>query len=295
MELRHLRYFITVADELNFTRAAMRLRTAQPSLSQQIRNLESEIGTSLLARTRHKVELTEAGKVFLAEARLIVAQAERAVLQARQVGQQGGATVTIGFVPAAEIKVFPDILPRLRLRFPTMNVKLRSLPTHELEQALLCGDIDVAFMRNPVHSPALTKDVVLAEPLVVVLPVDHPLAQLERVAPAMLSGEPFISTHPDYSGQLHTVVDDYFTRHKLQRNVAEVATDIPLNLNLVSTGMGFALLPAYAASLTSATIRTRPLDGEAPQVDLLMVSRDEPHCAELAELLTLVREHVMLA
>jgi len=290
MELRHLRYFIAVADELSFTRAAQRLHTAQPSLSQQIRNLEDEVGTPLFERTRRKVELTDAGKVFLAEARLVVAQADRAVARARQVGQ-GRATVTIGFVPAAEIRVFPVILPRLRLRFPEVNVELRSLPTAEQEDALLRGDIDVAFMRRPVLSPELRSEVVLTEPLVVVLPSGHPLAKQKRIAPAQLSGEPFISTHPQFSGQVHSVVEAYCEAHGIERKVAQVATNILLNLNLVGMGLGYALLPAYVSSLTSSAICTRPLEGEPPTIDLLMVSRKEPHAAELEALFELVREN----
>jgi len=290
MELRHLRYFIAVADELSFTRAAQRLHTAQPSLSQQIRNLEDEVGTPLFERTRRKVELTDAGKVFLAEARLVVAQADRAVARARQVGQ-GRATVTIGFVPAAEIRVFPVILPRLRLRFPEVNVELRSLPTAEQEDALLRGDIDVAFMRRPVVSPDLRSEVVLTEPLVVVLPSAHPLAKQKRIAPAQLSGEPFISTHPQFSGQVHSVVEAYCEAHGIERKVAQVATNILLNLNLVGMGLGYALLPAYVSSLTSSAICTRPLEGEPPTIDLLMVSRKEPHAAELEALFELVREN----
>jgi LysR family transcriptional regulator, hca operon transcriptional activator len=292
MELRHLRYFIAVADELSFTRAALRLHTAQPSLSQQIRNLEDEVGTPLFERNRRKVELTEAGTVFLAEARLVVAQADRAVARARQVGQHAHATVTIGFVPAAEIRVFPAILPRLRLRFPDVNVDLRSLPTAEQEQALLRGDIDVAFMRRPVHSSELKSEVVLTEPLVVVLPSAHPLAKLERVPAAKLDGEPFISTHPQFSGQVHSVAEAWFEAHQVHRKVAQVATNILLNLNLVGMGLGYALLPAYVASLTSSAICTRPLEGEPPSIDLLMVSRDEVHAAELQGLLDIVRENV---
>ncbi|RQH00603.1 DNA-binding transcriptional regulator HcaR [Paraburkholderia dinghuensis] len=291
MELRHLRYFIAVADELSFTRAALRLHTAQPSLSQQIRNLEDEVGTPLLERTRRKVELTEAGKVFLAEARLVVAQADRAVARARQAGQQGLATVTIGFVPAAEIRIFPAILPRLRMRFPDVNVELRSLPTADQEQALLRGDIDVAFMRRPVHSPLLKSEIVLTEPLVVVLPSAHPLAKLERIPPAKLNGEPFINTHSSFSGELHSVVEGWFDAHALHRKVEQVATNILLNLNLVGMGLGYALLPAYVGSLTSSAICTRELESEPPTIDLLMVTRNEPHGAELQGLLDIVREN----
>jgi len=148
----------------------------------------------------------------------------------------------------------------------------------------------VAFMRRPVVSPEVRSEVVLTEPLVVVLPSGHPLAKQERIAPAQLSGEPFISTHPQFSGQVHSVVEAYCEAHGIERKVAQVATNILLNLNLVGMGLGYALLPAYVSSLTSSAICTRPLEGEPPTIDLLMVSRKEPHAAELEALIELVRE-----
>lgn len=289
MELRHLRYFVAVADELNFTRAAQRLHTAQPSLSQQIRDLEDEIGTQLLERSKRKVELTEAGCVFLAEARLVLAQADRAVARARQAGRDGGLTVRIGFVPAAEVEIFPAVLPKLRMRFPGVNVELRSLPTMEQEEALLRGDIDVAFMRRPVRSPDLFTEVVLTEPIVVLMPTGHPLAVHADIAPSMLDGLPFIQTNPAYAGQLHDIVREYLAAHCIRPDVAQVATNILLNLNLVGMGLGVALLPAYVDALAGDSVCCRPLAGNAPEIDLLMVTRIEPHPPELDALIDLMR------
>ncbi|MBB5404665.1 MULTISPECIES: DNA-binding transcriptional regulator HcaR [Paraburkholderia] len=291
MELRHLRYFIAVAEELSFTRAAERLRTAQPSLSQQIRDLEEQVGTPLFERTRRKVELTEAGKVFLIEARLTLAQAERAVTRARHIGRKSSSTVTIGFVPAAEVRIFPGILPRLRLRFPELNVDLRSIPTSEQEQMLLDNEIDVAFMRKPIRSPDILSEVVLREPILVVLPVAHPLARYKRIKPAQLDGEAFISTHPLYSGDVYDVVDGYFKQHGLQPKVIQVATNILLNLNLIGMGLGYGLLPAYTASLTNPAICTRPLVGPVPEIELLMAWRAGNRSPQLDALLELVAHH----
>lgn len=288
MELRHLRYFVAVADELNFTRAAERLHTAQPSLSQQIRDLEDEVGTRLLERSRRKVELTEAGHVFLAEARLVLAQADRAVARARQAGQRS-LTVKIGFVPAAEVAIFPAILPKLRMQFPGVNVELRSLPTLEQEDALLRGDIDIAFMRPPVQSPDLHAEIVLTEPLVVLMPAGHPLVAQASIEPSMLDGLPFIQTNPAYAGQLHDIVRQYFATHRVQPDVVQVATNILLNLNLVGMGLGVALLPAYVETLAGESMRCRPLTGVAPEIDLLMVTRTEPHAPELDALIDLMR------
>jgi LysR family hca operon transcriptional activator len=290
MELRHLRYFITVADELNFTRAAALLHTAQPSLSQQIRDLENEVGVQLLERSNRKVELTEAGKVFLAEARVTLAQADRAVARARHVARQQDETVTIGFVPAAEVRVFPTILPRLRMHCPHVRVELRSLPTMAQEEALLANDIDVAFMRAPVHSAELVSKVVLTEPLMVLLPATHPLAKLERIPLEALDGEAFISSDPQFSGRLYDVVEDYYAKHGLQRNVVQVASNILLNLNLVGMGLGYALLPAYVSALAGESIRCRPLERDPPNIDLLMACRADNHSPALGKLLELMRE-----
>ena len=288
MELRHLRYFVTVADELNFTRAATLLHTAQPSLSQRIRDLEDELGVQLLERSNRKVELTEAGKVFLAEARVTLMQADRTVSRTRHVIRQRDNTVTIGFVPAAEVRIFPTILPLLRTDLPQLNVTLRSLTTLEQEKALLADDIDVAFMRTPVHSAELVSEVVLTEPLVVLLPTTHPLAALERIPLEKLDGEAFIGSDPQFSGQLYSVVEEYCARHTLRRNLVQVASNVLLNLNLVSMNLGYALLPAYVSALACESICCRPLDCEPPYIDLLMVRRANNRSAALSRLLELV-------
>jgi LysR family hca operon transcriptional activator len=295
MELRHLRYFITVADELNFTRAAALLHTAQPSLSQQIRDLENEVGVQLLERSNRKVELTKAGKVFLAEARVTLAQADRAIARARHVARQQDETVTIGFVPAAEVRVFPTILPRLRMHFPHVRVELRSLPTMAQEKALLANDIDVAFMRAPVHSAELASEVVLTEPLVVLLPAAHPLAKLQRIPLQALDGEAFIGSDPQFSGTFYDVVEDYYAKHGLQRNVVQIASNILLNLNLVGMGLGYALLPEYVSALAGESIRCRPLECEPPEIDLLMVWRADNRSPALSKLLELMRGAVVSA
>ncbi|MCC8397363.1 LysR family transcriptional regulator [Paraburkholderia sp. MMS20-SJTR3] len=289
MELRHLRYFVTVADELNFTRAALLLHTAQPALSQRIRDLENELGVQLLERTNRKVELTEAGKVFLAEARVTLAQAGRTVSRTLDAARRRDRGVTIGFVPAAEARIFPTILHQLATDLPQLNVTLRSLPTAEQEEALLADEIDVAFMRRPVHSAELASEVVLTEPLVVLLPTAHPLAKLERIAPEMLDGEAFISSDPQFSGQLYSVVEEYCTKHALHRRVIQVASNVLLNLNLVRMNLGYALLPAYVSALAGESICCRPLDREPPYLDLLMVRRANNRSAALSRLLELVR------
>lgn len=290
MELRHLRYFIAVAEALSFTRAAQKLHTAQPSLSLQIKNLEEEVGTPLFERTRRKVELTNAGKVFLDEARLVVTQAERALTLARQAAQRERPRLAIGFVPAAEIRIFPNVLPRLRLDCPELSVELDSLPTFRQEDVLLAGKIDVAFMRAPIVSPALTSKVVLSEPLVALLPASHRLASKARISPRDLVDEPFISPHPVYAGAVYTAAREWLDSNGAQPVVAQVASNILLNLNLVGMGLGYTLLPEYARVLASPAVCCRPLDEASPLIELLMVWDPQRRSAELDRMLGLVME-----
>ena len=203
MELRHLRYFITVAEELNFSKAALKLYTAQPSLSQQIKDLEEDVGVQLLYRTKRKVELTEEGAVFLEQARLTLAQADKAVAMARQVSQAKQQMLRIGFVPVAEMKIFPYVLPNLRVQNPELKIELFSMNNTEQLRLLKKGELDISFTRNNVHSDEIESQFVLREPLIFLLPKDHPLAQYERIPVKALDRIDFIIPQPS-SHRLYT-------------------------------------------------------------------------------------------
>ena len=174
MELRHLRYFITVAEELNFSKAALKLYTAQPSLSQQIKDLEEDVGVKLLYRTKRKVELTEEGAVFLEQARLTLAQADKAIAMARQVLQAKQQMLRIGFVPVAEMKIFPYVLPNLRVQNSDLKIELLSLNNTEQIKLLKKGDLDVTFTRQNLNSDEIESLFVLREPLIFILPEQFP-------------------------------------------------------------------------------------------------------------------------
>ncbi|MFW2712068.1 LysR family transcriptional regulator, partial [Acinetobacter baumannii] len=188
MELRHLRYFITVAEELNFSKAALKLYTAQPSLSQQIKDLEEDVGVRLLNRTKRKVELTEEGEVFLEHARLTLAQADKAVAMARQVSKAKQQLLRIGFVPIAEMKIFPYVLPNLRLQHPDLTIELSSLNNAEQLKALKRGELDITFTRDNTENDEIQSQFVLTEPLIFLLPRNHPLAKYDRIPVKALHG-----------------------------------------------------------------------------------------------------------
>ena len=288
MELRHLRYFVAVAEELNFTRAAQRLHTAQPSLSQQIQDLEREVGVALFIRTRRSVKLTAPGTAFLDEARLTLAQARRALASARQAAQAGESTLVLGFGPAAEIKLFPSTLTSLRASFPKLRLEFRSMTTLAQREALLHNEIDLAFLRPPIHEPSLEAIPVLREQLLAVLPADHPLAGDGPLDFAELSGYPFIEISPVHSGNLFDLVRTAAHERGVQLNRIQQVVDVLTMLTLISLGEGYTLLPDYAESLVFRNVTTRRLTPPAIEADLLMAWRKGDPSSENAALRDLI-------
>ncbi len=268
MELRHLRYFITVAEELNFSKAALKLYTAQPSLSQQIKDLEEDVGVKLLNRTKRKVELTEEGAVFLEQARLTLAQADKAVAMARQVSQAKQQMLRIGFVPVAEMKIFPYILPNLRVQNPDLKIELLSLNNNEQMRLLKKGDLDLTFTRHNFNSDEIESQFVIREPLIFLLPKDHPLAKYERIPVKALNGIDFIIPSAEQSLTLNQAILDFAKANGIEINIVQKADNILFNINSIGMGLGCTILPGYIAPLTMDNTVIRPLDVELPYLDL---------------------------
>lgn len=268
MELRHLRYFITVAEELNFSKAALKLYTAQPSLSQQIKDLEEDVGVKLLNRTKRKVELTEEGAVFLEQARLTLAQADKAVAMARQVSQAKQQMLRIGFVPVAEMKIFPYILPNLRVQNPDLKIELLSLNNNEQMRLLKKGDLDLTFTRHNFNSDEIESQFVIREPLIFLLPKDHPLAKYERIPVKALNGIDFIIPSGEQSLTLNQAILDFAKANGIELNIVQKADNILFNINSIGMGLGCTILPGYIAPLTMDNTVIRPLDVELPYLDL---------------------------
>lgn len=268
MELRHLRYFITVAEELNFSKAALKLYTAQPSLSQQIKDLEEDVGVKLLNRTKRKVELTEEGAVFLEQARLTLAQADKAVAMARQVSQAKQQMLRIGFVPVAEMKIFPYILPNLRVQNPDLKIELLSLNNNEQMHLLKKGDLDLTFTRHNFNSDEIESQFVIREPLIFLLPKDHPLAKYERIPVKALNGIDFIIPSAEQSLTLNQAILDFAKANGIELNIVQKADNILFNINSIGMGLGCTILPGYIAPLTMDNTVIRPLDVELPYLDL---------------------------
>lgn len=288
MELRHLRYFITVAEELNFSKAALKLYTAQPSLSQQIKDLEEDVGVQLLHRTKRKVELTEEGAVFLEQARLTLAQADKAIAMARQVSQAKQQMLRIGFVPVAEMKIFPYVLPNLRVQNADLKIELLSLNNSDQSKAIKKGEIDITFTRQNLQSDEIESQFVLREPLIFILPKDHPLAKYERIPIKALNGIEFIIPAIEQSQTLHNLILEFAKQHSVEFNVVQKADNILFNINSIGMGLGCTILPAYIAPLTMSNTVIRPLDVELPNLDLFVSYRKNSSSVAVARFMELL-------
>jgi LysR family transcriptional regulator, hca operon transcriptional activator len=268
MELRHLRYFVAVAEEGSLTVAAeKRLHTAQPSLSRQIRDLEYEVGVPLLTRSVHGVELTPAGRAFLDHARLALTQAEAATQAARRAAQPAKPTFAIGFLTGQEAEWLPYATRLLRDELLNIEIRVSSDHSTMLADELQRGKLDVAFMRREAK-PDLEYKLVAEEPLVAILPSDHPLATRETIDPHTLAGETFIGISPT-PRVLRAIVEDYLRNSGLKITPHLEIDNYAMAISLVASTRGIALLPASAKSLLPWSVVSRPLTGEVPTIDLV--------------------------
>jgi LysR family hca operon transcriptional activator len=267
MELRHLRYFIAVAEEGSLTTAAeRRLHTSQPSVSRQIRDLEYEVGAKLLSRSVHGVELTAAGKAFLDHARLALAQVDAAVEAARRAVQPARKTFAIGFQTGQEINWLPRAMVVLCDELKNIQVTVSSDYSPDLAEALVRGRLDVAFLRaDPAFD--LNYEVVDHEPLIVLMPSDHRLTSREAIHPREFIGEIFIGGS-NKATVLRTVTEDYLRRCGLEIKLDQGVDNMAMAISLVASTRGLALMPAYATNLLPPSVVSRPLVGNAPTIDL---------------------------
>jgi LysR family transcriptional regulator, hca operon transcriptional activator len=267
MELRHLRYFIAVTETGSLTEAAeRRLHTSQPSLSRQIRDLEYEVGVELLSRGARGVELTVAGKVFLDHARLALMQVDAAVEAARRAAQPARKTFAIGFQTGHEMNWLPRAMYVLRDELKNIQVTVSSDYSPNLAEALARGRLDLAFLRvEPGYD--LGYEVVDHEPLIVLMPSDHRLTAREAVRPQDFEGEIFIGGS-NKAAVLRAVTDDYLRRSGLDIKLDHGVDNMAMAMSLVASTRGLALMPAYAKNLLPWSVVSRPLEGEAPTIDL---------------------------
>ena len=273
MELRHLRYFIAVAEEGSITLAAeRRLHTAQPSLSRQIRDLELEVGAQLLTRSVRGIELTAAGRAFLDHARLALSQVEAAGEAARRADHPAKASFVMGFLTGQEMEWLPEAMHILRDELPNIEVIISSQTSPELAVALLRGKADVAFLRPEQDMPELAYKLLTEEPLIVVLPSDHPLAAQKAISPRDIVGATFISVSKT-APALRVVIDEYLEKSGIALTPDHEADNLSMAISLVASTRGIALLPIFAQNFLPWSVISRPLQGATPTVDLVLGHR----------------------
>jgi LysR family transcriptional regulator, hca operon transcriptional activator len=269
MELRHLRYFVAVAEAGSLTVAAQqKLHTSQPSLSRQIRDLESELGVQLLARRARGIELTPAGRTFLDHARLVLSQVDAASEAARRVAHPSKPCFTIGFLTGHELRWMPEALRILRDELPNIDVMVSSQYSPQLADGLSKGKIDAAFLRRERGIPQLAYRVLVKEPLMVVLPSEHRLSALKSIGPKDLEGEIFVTVSKT-APVLRVVIDNYFKRSGISVTPTHEADHLAMGMSLIASTGGVGLLPAYAQNFLPSSVTSRPLKGDAPTVDLV--------------------------
>jgi LysR family transcriptional regulator, hca operon transcriptional activator len=270
MELRHLRYFIAVADAGSLTVAAQRmLHTSQPSLSRQIRDLEDEVGAQLLTRGARGIELTPAGRTFLDHARSVLSQVEAATAAARRVAHPAKPCFSMGFLTGHELTWMPEALQILRDELPNIDVMISSQYSPLLADGLSKGKIDAAFLRREQGAPDLAFRLLVKEPLVVVLPSNHRLAVRKAISPRDLVGETFV-TVSDTAPVLRGVIDNYLKRSGINITPAHEADHVTMGMSLIASTRGVGLLPAYAQNFLPSSVTSRPLKGDAPTVELVL-------------------------
>lgn len=267
MELRHLRYFVTVAEAQSFTQAAKKLFTTQPSLSQQIKDLEHEVGVQLLDRSARLIQLTPEGEVFLQHAQDALNSAQLAMQAARQVAQQRQQQIHIGFLNVAEIKLLPTLLQQLKQHMPNLQLHIQSLTCLEQIQALKNASLDLAFTRYALKDPHYGNILVLEEPLYLVAAKKLYLSDAP-ISAEQLSQQSLILCEQQASPVLYEKIQQHFDFEKMPKSQLMWVTNVLQHINLINMGFGFSFLPQYALKFLNPDIVTIPTQFALPQLAL---------------------------
>ncbi|MCE9967085.1 LysR family transcriptional regulator [Lelliottia amnigena] len=245
IELRHLRYFIAVAEELHFGRAAARLNISQPPLSQQIQILEQQVGARLLARTNRSVSLTAAGKQFLADSRQVLSLVNDASARAERLHLGETGELRIGFTSSAPfISAVSHTLSTFRRHYPDVHIQTREINTREQIVPLNEGSLDLGLMRNTQLPDTLAWEVILREPLMAMIPRDHPLAAQPSVTLTELAQEPFVFFDPHVGTGLYDDILGLMRRYGLSPVITQEVGEAMTIIGLVAAGLGVSILPA---------------------------------------------------
>lgn len=289
MELRHLRYFVTVAEELHFGRAATRLNMAQPPLSQQIRQLENELGVPLFYRTKHRVQVTDAGRAFLDHAYQILEQVKIASDTARRVDRGETGQLHIGFTGTVMYDIFPQILQSYRAKFPSVHVVLHQLSTMDQVKALEEKKIQIGVLVTPVESTSLHFQVIHRQPFVIALPATHPLAFIDSPCNVSeLAKELFIMTPRKTGPSYYDLFISICYQAGFSPQVTLEAGELQTVVSLVAAGVGVALVPYSAKKLQINGVVYREIEETGLTVETSMAWNHDEKSPVVHSFLTLM-------
>jgi len=273
MEIRHLRYFVAVAEELHFGRAAQRLHIQQPPLSRQIQDFEAELGFPLFERSRRRVELTPAGTALLGRARQVFDALDVAIRDARSASEGESGRLVVGYPSSLAYSGLTELLRAFRTRFPSVEISLRELPPADQIDGLKAGSLDVGFVRTSLDDPTLAAELVRRESLMVVLPDDHRLAEQRTIPLEALAREPFVmfprARGPAFFDQLMTLCG----RAGFSPRIVQEAAQLDI-VSLIAAGFGISIMPSSMRNFRRPGLSFRSIVG-APQVELLIVWRHQ--------------------
>lgn len=290
MELRQIQYFLAVAEELNFSRAAEQLQIAQPPLSRQIRQLEDELGVELFRRTKRRVELTEAGRAFLEEARQILAQVKQGVQVAQRASRGEIGRLVVGFEGSSTYDVIPMSLKVYRERFPHVDLVVYAMTTEEQIQALLENRIGIGFVVSPLNDKRLAIEIILREALILAIPESHPLVARNEVRVQELEGESFIMFQRNRGCGLYDQVIAVCQRAGFSPRVIQEADEMQVMLGFVAAGLGITLLSASVEQFQRPGVVYRTLQPSTPKVALALAWRRDDPSTVLQAFIEVVRE-----
>ncbi|MEQ9720933.1 LysR family transcriptional regulator [Yersinia alsatica] len=273
IELRHLRYFIAVAEELHFGRAAERLRISQPPLSQQIQILEEQIGARLLARNNRNVSLTQAGTLFLKESYQILAQVNSASEKAARLHRGESGELTIGFTSSAPfISAVSKNLRAFRQLHPQVHIKMQEVNTKQQIEPLLDGRLDLGVMRNTRLPDALQYRLLLREPLVAVVHEEHPLAALPSIQYSSLAEQPFVFFAREVGTALYDEILTLLARAGITPYITQEVGEAMTIVGLVSSGLGVSILPASFTRVKVDGVKYLPLAEVSATTEVWLVN-----------------------
>ncbi len=290
IELRHLRYFVAVAEELHFGRAALRLHLAQPPLSQQIRKLEDILGYPLFLRTSRAVKLTSAGDVFLERARRTLRNVHEDMEEARSVGRGEEGFLRVGFIGSAMLTSLPAMLGRYRRLYPKVNLQLHESFTSAVVQKLLKGELDTGFLRDAGPTPGLVIELLFSEQFIAVVPMKHPLARHKSISAKDLRDEPFVFFTPTAGTLAYSKPISLCEEHGFRPHIEQEAPQWLTIMRLVGAGLGVTIAPACVKQVAAPNVACLTLRRAAVESDIELAYRSSEDRAIVEAIATIARQ-----